>query len=94
MAATVASCVSNVRVPKGKNPFASQYDVKDFFFRLRVPVGLTMYFGLPPISLAERRRFSERMILRVLKVQSLSALCSHSTTHELQLELFLGAGVP
>ena len=28
----------------------SQYDVKDFFYRLGIPWTLSQYFGLPPLS--------------------------------------------
>jgi hypothetical protein len=45
--------LSNVRVPREKTLFISQCDVKDFFFRLQLPLGLEGYFGLPSISFSE-----------------------------------------
>ena len=46
---TSLSALSHLRVPRGEQMFVSQYDVKDFFFRLNIPEGLIDYFGLPEV---------------------------------------------
>ena len=47
------AALGNLRAPRGEKLYISQYDVRDFFYRLGIPRKLTRYFGLPPLTLAE-----------------------------------------
>jgi hypothetical protein len=44
------AALGNVRVHQGDKLYASQYDVKDFFYRLAIPWELSKHFGLPALS--------------------------------------------
>ena len=43
------SSFASLRVPRGEKLYGAQYDVRDFFYRLRVPIPLSKYFGLPTV---------------------------------------------
>ena len=47
------AALGNLRVPRGEKLYISQYDVRDFFYRLGIPWKLARYFGLPPLTLDE-----------------------------------------
>ena len=48
-----AACFGELRVPRGKKLWSSQYDVRDFFYRLGISPELSEYFGLPGVSRAK-----------------------------------------
>ena len=52
---TGLGALSSVRVPSGKVLYGSSYDIKDMFYRLRVPVWLQICFGLQALLAAEIR---------------------------------------
>ena len=56
------SSLSNVRVDPKQKLYLSQYDVKDFFYRLKLPKGLCKYCGLPQLTLGEFRHISAQWI--------------------------------
>ena len=53
---TGLGALSGVRVPAGKTLYGSSYDIKDMFYRLRVPVWLQKYLGLPSLAAGEVRQ--------------------------------------
>ena len=44
---------ANLRVGPDDVLYGSQYDVKDFFYRILAPWEISRHFGLPPLSLEE-----------------------------------------
>jgi hypothetical protein len=52
-----SAALGELRVPAGGVLWTSQFDVRDFFYRLRLPTQLQKYFGLPgvPASLLRGR---------------------------------------
>eukprot|EP00969_Alexandrium_andersonii_P091557 4041167-Alexandrium_andersonii.AAC.1 len=48
-----AAALARLRIPDGESLFFSQYDVKDFFYRLALPPALLPYFCLPELSWVE-----------------------------------------
>ena len=53
---TGLGALSGVRVPAGKTLYGSSYDIKDMFYRLRVPDWLQNYLGLPSLAASEVRQ--------------------------------------
>ena len=52
---TGLGALSEIRVPGDQALYGSSYDIKDMFYRLRVPDWLQRYLGLPAISAGEIR---------------------------------------
>ena len=43
---------ASLRIPADKVLYSAQYDVKEFFYRLRIPTSLAKWFGLPCVRRA------------------------------------------